>query len=336
MHNRKNYRLNGVFMLQSPLSHIGESVGVDSYLSTDVIIGEDGQPTECFVYSGNAFRGLLRDCAAAYMLERMGNMRIPLDAFYLLFSGGSLGGTQSVDIDQARMYRRVIPMLSVWGGGVGNQILPGKLRMGSLYPICKETTRIIPEKFQLQNAPSWKRMSFEKSFTRMDDGKNDNRRAYLIEGTNEHPKELQTSLDFGGEDNEGETTGKKKNPNAPAQQMRYSVEMMAAGTALYQRIDLSAVTEVELGAFVSALAKFSVTPYIGGKSGTGHGLVDVEYHWSNDGKDEPFLSLSQDDLYLSDVANEAKKAYDAQVLQSYNQYIESNQSEITIALGAEK
>ena len=346
MHNDKNYRLDGVIKLQSPLSHIGESVGIDSYLSTDVIISQSGQPVECFVYSGNAFRGILRDCAASYMLERMGGMKIPLDAFYLLFSGGSLGGTQSVDIDQARMYRRAIPMLSIWGGGVGNQILPGKLRMGSMYPICEETSMIIPEKFQMQNAPSWKRMSFEKSFTRMDDEKNDNKRVYLLEGKSEDAniaiesgRMIQGEMVFEAEETERPAVKKKppkKDSDGPAQQMRYTVEMMAAGTMLYQRIDLSAISEVELGAFVSALIKFSDAPYIGGKSGTGHGLVDAEYHWLNDEKEEVFVSLSKNDMHLSEAANSAKRAYDTQILESYNEYLENNQSEITAALGAGK
>ncbi|MCK9328186.1 MAG: hypothetical protein M0P69_22000, partial [Bacteroidales bacterium] len=122
-----NIRLDGKVTLLSPMSHIGESSGPDSFLSQDIIIGPDGQPVEAFVYSGNAFRGQLRDLAAMYMTDRLGGITYNPDVFYLLFSGGSLGGAQSVDIDQARMYRRNVPMLSVFGGGVGNQILAGKL-----------------------------------------------------------------------------------------------------------------------------------------------------------------------------------------------------------------
>ena len=47
----KNIRLDGTITLLSPLSHIGESTGPDSWLSQDIIIGPDGQPVECFVYS---------------------------------------------------------------------------------------------------------------------------------------------------------------------------------------------------------------------------------------------------------------------------------------------
>ena len=119
-----------------------------------MIIGPDGRAVECFVYSGNAFRGILRDMAAIYMTERMngllenGNVQYPLEVFYLLFSGGSLGGKRSVDIDQARAYRRAVPMLSVFGGGVGNQILSGKISIGPMYPLVYECQRILPEYLQ--------------------------------------------------------------------------------------------------------------------------------------------------------------------------------------------
>lgn len=104
----QSIRLDGRITLLSSLSHIGESTGPDSWLSQDYIIGPDGQPTECFLYSGNSFRGILRDIAAKYLLDKLGGIAVPLEVFHLLFSGGSLGGAQSVDIDQARMYRRYL------------------------------------------------------------------------------------------------------------------------------------------------------------------------------------------------------------------------------------
>ncbi len=313
-----NIRLDGTITLLSPLSHIGESIGPDSYLSQDIIIGSDGQPLECFVFSGNAFRGILRDTSAQYMLDKMGGLKLPLDTFYLLFSGGALGGAQSVDIDQARAYRKNIPMLSVFGGGVGNQILTGKIKVGSMYPLVSECQRVLPQHLRQDNAPSWERWTFEKSFTRMDDAKNDNRREYLAIPD----KEQQDMI-------AGEKPKKKK--DEPPQQMRYSVEMLAAGSVLYQRIDLADMSDIELGAFVSALAEFSKSPYVGGKSGTGHGLCDVEYSWRPAGtNNEPqkFISISADTLWLSESAERAKQQYDTFLLSLYNQYLDDNQTEL--------
>ena len=335
MENR-SIRLDGKITLLSPMSHIGESSGPDSFLSTDQIIGPDGRPTDVSVYSGNAFRGMLRDKAAEYMTEKLGGLQYNPAVFYLLFSGGSLGGDQSVDIDQARMYRRNVPMLSVFGGGVGNQILTGKIKVGAMYPLVRECQRVLPEHLRQEDAPSWRQWTFEKSFTRMDDAKNENLRKYLAGSENDGllPAANQQAL-LPGETPAAEE--KKKKKDDPPQQMRYTIEMLAAGSVLYQRIDLCDLTDLELGAFVSALVEFSKNPYIGGKSGTGHGLVEVEYTWRKAGDKESqgkFLSVSSDCLWLSAPAEEAKGKYDDFLMRLYDQYLENKAEELTKLLAA--
>ncbi len=328
-----NIRLDGKIALLSPLSHIGESSGPDSFLSQDIIIGPDGQPVECFVYSGNAFRGQLRDLAAIYMTEKLGGLQYNPAVFYLLFSGGSLGGDQSVDIDQARMYRRNVPMLSVFGGGVGNQILTGKIKVGAMYPLVAECQRVLPEHLRQEDAPSWRQWTFEKSFTRMDDAKNENLRQCLADPAQAALPGAEQKLLTG----EAPETEQKKKKDDPPQQMRYTVEMLAAGAVLYQRIDLCDMSDLELGAFISALVEFSKHPYIGGKSGTGHGLVDVEYTWRPAGAREPagkFLSISTDRLWLSQPAEEAKCKYDDFLVRLYDQHLENRADELTKLLAA--
>jgi CRISPR type IV-associated protein Csf2 len=302
-------------------------------LSQDIIIGPDGQPVEAFVYSGNAFRGQLRDLAAMYMTEKLGGITYNPDVFYLLFSGGSLGGAQSVDIDQARMYRRNVPMLSVFGGGVGNQILTGKLKCGAMYPLVAECQRILPAHLRSEDAPSWRQWTFEKSFTRMDDAKNENLRKYLVGAPALPGAEQQALLS-------GETPApEKKKEKDPPQQMRYTVEMLAAGAVLYQRIDLCDMSDLELGAFVSALVEFSKHSYIGGKSGTGHGLCEVEYTWRPAGAKESsgkFLSVDTDCLWLSKPAEDAKGIYDDFLVRIYEQYLEGHADELTKLLAGAK
>lgn len=326
-----NIRLDGKITLLSPLSHIGESSGPDSFLSQDIIIGLDSQPVEVFVYSGNAFRGHLRDLAAMYMTERLGGLIYNPDVFYLLFSGGSLGGAQSVDIDQARAYRRQVPMLSVFGGGVGNQILTGKLKVGAMYPLVSECQRVLPAHLRQDDAPSWRQWTFEKSFTRMDDAKNENLRKYIADTPALAGGEQQVLLS-----GESPVPEKKKEKEAP-QQMRYTVEMLAAGSVLYQRIDLCDMSDLELGAFVSALVEFSKHSYIGGKSGTGHGLCEIEYAWRSAGAKEPagkFLSVDADHLWLSKPAENARGVYDDFLVRVYEEYLAGHTEELSVLLGA--
>ncbi|MEW5952613.1 MAG: hypothetical protein AB1815_02485 [Bacillota bacterium] len=334
-----NLRLDGKVTLLSPLSHIGSSVGPDSFLSEDIIIGTDGHPIEVFCYSGNSFRGILRDKAAEYMTEKLGGIRYNPDVFYLLFSGGSLGGTQSVDIDQARMYRRNIPMLSVFGGGVGNQILTGKIKVGAMYPLVSECQRVLPEHLRDANAPSWRQWTFEKSFTRMDDAKNEKLRKYLAGAENDGliATSKPQALLVGEDVPEAPPEPAKKKKEEPPQQMRYTVEMLAAGAVLYQRIDLCDLSDLELGAFVSAMVEFSKSNYIGGKSGTGHGLVDIHYDWRPAGAKEnsgKFLAVTTDQLWLSKPAEAARNKYDDFLVTLYDRYLENHAEELTKLLAA--
>lgn len=332
----RTIRLDGHITLLSPLSHIGESLGIDSYLSEDTIIGPDGQPTSVFLYSGNSFRGILRDMAAKYLLDKLGGAAVPLDTFHLLFSGGSIGGAQSLDIDQARAYRKMLPALSIFGGGVGNQIMEGKLKIGSMYPLVKECQRVIPEKYRDTAAPSWKKWTYEKSYTRRDDSKQENMRKYIAEpdGLLAGPKQQGLLL---GDANEP-VEAKKKEKDGPATQMRYTVELLAAGAIMYQRIYLQDMSDLELGAFVSALHEFQKTPYIGGKSGTGHGLCEIEYEWSYPGDKEPrgvFLRVAENVMYLSRPAEEAKQEYDDFLQKVYDGYLEDKAPELKALLAGE-
>lgn len=332
-----DYRLEGKVTLLGPLSHIGESLGPDSFLAESVIINERGRPVECFLYSGNAMRGMLRDKGVKYLLDKLGDIRLPLETFYLLFSGGSLGGEQKIDIEQARMYRKMLPVFSIFGGGAGNQIIGGKMKVGQMVPLVKECQRILPERLRDPEAVSWRQWTMEQSFTRKDDAKDEELRNYLYEETPEQLPAGAKQYQLEGTTTKGKKK-EKKGEDAP-QQMRYSVECLAPGSVMYHRIDLQDMTELEMGAFVSAFVEFSRQPYIGGKSGVGFGLVEMEYDYfkpfdrNSLGK---FMEIRDEGYLLSKPAKEAKEKYDQFLLDLYNSYIESKESEIRNVLEAGK
>lgn len=321
---RRTYRLDGEIRMMSPLSHIGESHGTDSYLAEQVVIGQDGQPEEVFVYSGNAFRGMMRDQGVKYLLDRLGGLQVPVETFHLLFSGGSLGSETHVDIEQARAYRRALPLFSILGGGTGNQIISGKLRVGQLYPVTRECMRMLPKKYHGEELPSWRQWTMEQSFTRTDDSKDERLRKYLA-SANEGQLQL-----------EGEFESKRRR-NEPAQQMRYTVEAMAPGSVFYQRIDLIDVTELELGAWVSALAQWSKSPYLGGKSNVGFGLAEAEWQYIVPGEDDEwksFAEITDGQCLLGPAPEQAKEKYDQFLLAIYQHYLENTDSELRTLLGA--
>lgn len=323
--------------LLAPLSHIGESVGPDSYLATQEILGPDGMPTEVFVYSGNAIRGTLRDAGAKYFQDHLipgAIAQAPLELFYLLWSGGSIGGDQKLDIEQAQKLRQMVPHLSILGGGIGNQILPGKLNVGDGYPLCKETQHLIPEELRDPEAITWRAMTAERSYTRTDDAKDENKRTYYkgAEEVAQLPggEQLQLLADSAEEAKRQEKRDKQKDR---PQQMRYMVEVLQAGARLWSEITFFDCVEVELGALVACFEEWGKRPVLGGKSNVGMGKVKLDAKLQLHGQaPEPFVTVDGR-VALGNKAVQCKDAYDA-YLRKYGDYLEENREGLVSLIGA--
>jgi len=280
----QTYVFEGVMTALTSISHIGETHGINARLRREKVAQPDGSVEEIPIISGNSLRGILRDRGMLHMLrslgygvnEETGEVRgLSLAAFYFLFSGGALtkDTSRGLDIDRARQWRELIPLVALFGGAMGNQIMPGKAKIGKAIPICKETAHLLPERFVDQANPEsiWE-LCQEESYTRRDDEKSEQLRQLIAPKVramleDKAAKEREKS---GTEEDVAEETGQK-------QQMRYHVETLAAGTRLFWDITLDDVTDLEFEAFCVTLAQFARFPYIGGKSGVGHGKVEIRF-----------------------------------------------------------
>lgn len=273
----------GTMTALTSISHIGDSHGVNSKLRREKIIQPDGSVEEVPIISGNALRGILRDRGMLHMLKQLGYgvndetgevKGLSLAAFYFLFSGGALTKSteRGLDVDEARKWRELIPLVAVFGGAMGNQIMPGKLKCGKAIPICSETAHVIPERFLENKVESVWELCQEEAYTRRDDEKNENLRQLIapeVRGLLEADASAKRAKS-GTKDDVETDTGQK-------QQMRYYVETLAAGARLYWEIALDDVSDLEREAFFVTLAEFSRLPYIGGKSNVGLGKVNIKF-----------------------------------------------------------
>jgi CRISPR type IV-associated protein Csf2 len=277
-----DYQYEGVVTALSSISHIGETVGVNAKLRREKLVTPNGIE-EVPVISGNSLRGQLRDAGMLYMCRQLGYATnghqvqgLPLPAFYFLFSGGSLTkvGDRALDIDAARELRTLIPLVSVFGGAMGNQIMEGKLTVGKLYPICQETAFRLPPRFLPTSGslPSVWELLQEEAYTRRDDEKVERLRQLIAPEARallEAEAGAKRAQARGGDDLDTDV--------GQHQQMRYYVETFAAGTQFYWRLGLRDVNDIEWEAFLSALIEFSKWPHIGGMSRAGLGEVSVSF-----------------------------------------------------------
>lgn len=251
----------------------GEQNGISSMLRREKFVQPDGSVEKVPVISGNSIRGILRDVGMYDMLQKVGYgvdketgevTGLPLSAFYFLFSGGALSSTgeEGINVDKFRKMKELIPLIGLFGGAIGNAIMPGKLKIGKLIPICKETLHLLPDQYKNENVESIWEYCQTEMYTRKDDEKNDRVRGMI-------DSNVRSLLSSG-------TAKADLTKASTAQQMMYRVESIAAGTSFYWKVTLEDATEIEFEAFVNTLLVFSKAPYLGGRSAVGHGEISIK------------------------------------------------------------
>lgn len=280
----RTYIFEGTITALTSISHIGDTYGINAKLRREKIVQPNGSVEEIPVISGNSLRGILRDRGMLHMLKCLGYganeetgevSGLSLAAFHFLFSGGALAktGKCGLDIDEARRWRDLVPLVALFGGAMISQIMPGKAKIGKAIPICIETAHLVPPRFvkDVTLDSIWD-LCQEEAYTRRDDEKNESLRQLIapeVRGLLEAEAAERREKAQPGDDVAGET-GQK-------QQMRYYVETLSAGTRFFWDIVLDDVTDLEFEAFCVTLAEFGRFPYIGGKSAIGHGKVEIHF-----------------------------------------------------------
>lgn len=229
---------------QEPISHIGETLSTVAQFKREKTLFR-GKIIEIPVVSGNALRGIMRRRGSYHLLELLGIHKENLgeDVQHALFSGGMLkkgAGGGTIDMNFIKELRTTLPLMSVWGTTIGQQMIGGKLDVGQLIPISCQTA----QRTGIASEISIHSLLDEVSHTRRDD-------------MEDKPK--------------GNDADKQK------QQMRYHTEVLASGTQFSHYFTLKDCTEIERGAFMSTLHQFMQYPKIGGMAGRGFGMIKMGY-----------------------------------------------------------
>ncbi|HDF4164011.1 TPA: RAMP superfamily CRISPR-associated protein [Clostridioides difficile] len=198
------------------------------------------------VYSGNAFRGMLRRLIMRDYLEHVDNIKITAKLYHSLFSGGSLvSGKEFCDMEEIMNTRNMCPPVSILGTALGNTMYEGKLKFGIFKPVCKE----LVDYTGIESNISFYEMLEEIYHTRTDSLKNGN-------------------VEIIGDNNE-------------QVQMKYEMQVLSSGTELVSHIYLENMNEIEKSCVTAMLELFERKPFIGGKTNVGYGEVKIEYDKEN-------------------------------------------------------
>lgn len=289
---RGSYRYDGVITALAPIHHGGEgSDGTTKPFAVQKVLTPEGEVVELPRVSGNSIRGQWRDLGAALFLRALGlgEQALSPAAFYFLFSGGSLAkakaeGAKTLEIGAARLLGELLPTVGLFGGGVGTMLLPGKLKVGDALPLCQETAHLVPDAYRDQCGVSIWALRDVAYYSRQDDARGRYGMQFLppperaaLEAPRRQPAHQAANL-FGGEPTGASAPVEEiAAERGVAVQMRYGFETLAAGTRFWHHVSVHDATPVELSALYAILAEWSRAPVLGGKSGTGFGVVRAAY-----------------------------------------------------------
>jgi len=232
----------GVITLVEPLVHTEKQYGVASKFRRMKIV-VDGQVEEIPFYSGNSIRGILRRLGARHLLRsvEVKEKQLSTGLNHALFRGGQLrrGEAATYDTDFICELRGKLPLLSLLGVAIHQQLVPGKLFVGHAIPIAKETSFMTGVDRPIS---VWDLMQMTM-FTRRDD---------------------RSQKD-------------KADREVQAEQMLYKYEVMIPGTQLSHYFVLNDANEVERACFMRLLKEFNGHMRLGGNARIGFGRIEWTY-----------------------------------------------------------
>lgn len=243
-------KISGKITAIEPISHIGSVRSIDSKFSREkmMLTSKSGitKVIEVPVVSGNSLRGVLRRRAGYRLLEMLCISKESLKEGlqHMIFSGGMLqkgAGGGVIDTQFITKIRQNLPIISLFGSVAGQQMIQSKMDVGQLIPISCQTKG----RTNIDSDISIYSLLDERPATRRDDM-------------------------------EDKTKG-TQDPDDQKQQMRYTHEVLVAGTEFYHYFTLKNCNDLEKGAFWSTLAEFSKYPKIGGLGCRGFGMVQLGY-----------------------------------------------------------
>lgn len=244
----RTWSLSGTVRAVSPISHGDGHLGTTTMVRTIRVVQPGGSVASVPAVSGNAVRGRLRRISADMAWRHAGMPDLTPAQFRVLYQGGSLTKSQKrLPSEQVAHIRRVNPHLALFGWSGGGRIVEGRSKIREMIPLCDETSHILnvtdPGSF-------WDRLDVME-FSRMEDTTRSHRQDRIAD-----PAAVVDD---------------------DSDQMRYAVQVIAAGTRLAWGFGLEDPTAAEVAWTRLLLTLWAAEgATVGGRSAAGLGRLALD------------------------------------------------------------
>lgn len=275
----RQHTIEMILRAEQPIAHHEGVEGNEGIVMRETVFGPDGRKSRVPIITGDTIRHGLRETSARATLEAAGL----LDAVHgesalrLLFAGGQmLKGADVLRLDDYREMVDLFPPLALLGGCAGNRIIPGQIEVGRAYLVCEESAHLMPEWVgawadEIGIQRNGARAHIERvQRVRMDPMLRPEMRALLSDAARtEVEKRLLKSDNAAADDDDAEKV-KTKSAMLP-----FAYEVVAAGSFFFVRIHARTTNLLQHDMLHVMLAAWLARPVVGGKRGTGCGLLHL-------------------------------------------------------------
>lgn len=273
------YSINSVSIAQTQIMQTGDQkTGAQSLLPYKKIWFDDDEVEVPYI-SANSIRGKLRRKVMRSFCNSLGYTFEEPHVWHSFFGGGQLksGSHQAFDAGLRRRIMELIPAISLWGMSYGNQAIQGKLIVCDMDVLCSEMKEYIIPAHKEYCKDSFHRFTSSLFFTRKDDN-ND---------------------------------GSIKTEDEQAIQMKVEIQVLIPGTRFSHTFMIrDHPTDIEISCLHHALKIWNEMPFVGGKSATGYGQLQIEFSENlDDSLYLDFLKEKRDKIivFLDNLQEEYKK-----------------------------
>lgn len=260
-----------------PIAHASETFGNTSIFMRRKTRQLDGSFVSTPIVTGDTMRHGMREAAAYALLDAAGLLENPSlteAALRLLFAGGMItgkGDASTVKLDDYRKLVEMVPSVALFGGCAGNRCIPGKLQVSDAVLVCEETWHLMPAWVRDHFASTKQRVDTHRSHieevqrVRMDPSLVPAKRQLLTDGERSRIEGRLIASESASDAVETEA--------AKSSMMPRRHETLVCGSLLYWSVSAVCHSALEADTFLVSLGAFLSNAKVGGKRGSGHGLL---------------------------------------------------------------
>lgn len=269
-----------ILRAETPIAHHEGTFGNSAIAMRRKVRLPDGTWSHVPIVTADSMRHGLREAAAYALLDAAGLLgaeSLGEAALRLLFAGGMVtgrGDASTVNLDKYREMAELLPTLALLGGCADNRVIPGRMWVSDAVLISEESAHLTPgwvaEWARENNSAIDSARSHieEVQRVRMDPTLDPGKRKLLTAGAAQGIEARLLKSEVAHAEDDAGARAESKSSMMPR---RY--ETVCAGSLFHWSIVATCYSELDVDTLHTMIAAFLADSRVGGKKGTGCGLL---------------------------------------------------------------